>query len=112
MRILFTTLIIFLISFCASAKTVIYKCTSDVYLKTENPLIGKRKIFHRQEGKWIEICNVDGSKFFSDGIKCMSVKDSDSKYFILDEFLNTLTFHEKNGKNITSTCKIIKNKNP
>ena len=111
MRILFTTLTIFLISFCASAKTVIYKC-SNAYLKTETPLIGKRKIFNRQEGKWIEICDIDGSKFFSDGIKCMSVKDSDSKYFILDEFLKTLTFHEKNGKKITSTCKIIKNENP
>jgi hypothetical protein len=108
MKLLITTLTMIFISFGANAKEIVYKCGFDnkVFYKVENPLIGKRKIFHRKEGAWKRVCTLDGAIINFDSFKCMFKKTSKYKYAIFDEVMNQYIVHTKNGNKIVYPCTI------
>ena len=109
MKLLITTLSIIFISFGANAKEIIYKCGFDnkVFLKVENPLIGKRKLFHRKEGAWKRICMRDGAIINSDSFKCMYKQTSKYKYAILDEVMNQFIIYPKKGNKIIPFLSVL-----
>ncbi len=105
----FIILIFFIIiSFQARAQSTIYNCQwLDVQIKVENPffgLIGKRKIYIRNEGQWVEWCLSNIDVITDDSFKCHYSKKSSFKYFLFDEIKKEFKAYLKNGNYKNAAC--------
>ena len=104
MKLLITTLTMIFISFGAVSKTIKYVCAHD-YVKTETPLFGERKLYLREDGKWVRICK--SGEISNDSFKC-PVKDKSDKFAIFDEVIKQLILYKHNGEKKITHCEIIK----
>ena len=93
-----------LFSFEANASNKYYLC-EDVYIKVENPLFSKRKLYFREEGKWVHTCH---GEVRSDSFKCFYPKKSKYNYYIFDEFDKSIVFYLKNGMKEITQCSKVK----
>ena len=104
-----------ILSFQARAQSTIYDCHwLDIQIKVENPffgLIGKRKIFLRNEGQWIERCLSNDAIVTDDSFKCYYSKKSQYDYFIFDEIKKEFrAIYRKSGASdhfSKSDCKVV-----
>ena len=112
MKLLTATLTLTMISISAGAfgKDYQWECANMIF-KVENPLFGKREIYYRKDGNWINLCNSKESRITNDSFNC--VLDSPTvERMLLDEVTKKLRLNFKKNNEVKDYYCFIRKQKP